>query len=402
MDIIYLIIGLVLGAVIVFIIFRNTNKKLGTELEANKLLAVEKQEALTALEIEKQVALSKLETEKQVLAERIKNQEENKTLLSASLENLATRIFEDKEKKSQEQIKLVLEPLNKDIETFRRKVEEMNQGTHERMIMLNTRITELNKLNKEITEETANLTRALKGDQKKQGNWGEVILQRLLEMSGLKKGEEFETQSSFTEEGKRLQPDVIIKLPENKQLIIDSKVSLISYERAVNAQEDEDYEKFQKEFVISVKAHIDSLNKKYYQGLKEINSPDYIFMFLAVEGSYMMAMSNGLELYEYAVNKKVILVGPTNLLASLKTVALIWQQENQTRNALDIAEKSGAMYDKFVGFYEDLKKVGDQLDRTRTSYNDAMNKLKDGRGNLVNRAQDIKKLGAKAKKDLKE
>lgn len=391
MDIIYLIIGLVLGAFIVFIIFRSMNRKLGTELEANKLLAVEKQEALTALEIEKQV-----------LAERIRNQEENKTLLCASLENLATKIFEDKEKKSQEQIKLVLSPLNRDIETFRKKVEEMNQGTHERMIMLNTRITELSKLNKEITEETANLTRALKGDQKKQGNWGEVVLQRLLEMSGLKKGEEFETQSSFTEEGKRLQPDVIIKLPENKQLIIDSKVSLISYERAVNAQNDEDHEKYLKDFVISVKAHIDSLNKKYYQGLKELNSPDYIFMFLAVEGSYMMAMSNGLELYEYAVNKKVILVGPTNLLASLKTVALIWQQENQTRNALDIAEKSGAMYDKFVGFYEDLKKVGDQLERTRTSYDDAMNKLKDGRGNLVNRAQDIKKLGAKAKKDLKE
>jgi len=386
MDVILFAAGCTAGALLIFIIFQK------------KIKAQEKKQMAEIIQKDREI--SEKNGEIRVLGERVKNQKENQDLLAAKLENVANRIFENSEKKSREQMKLVLDPLNRDISSFRQKIEEMNSGTRDRMTSLSEKIENLQKLNREITEETSNLTKALKGDRKKQGNWGEVILQRLLELSGLRKGVEFDTQVSVTDEGHRRQPDVIINLPEGKHLIIDSKVSLVAYERAVNADNEDDYERHYKDFFISVKKHVNELYEKHYQGLKDVNSPDYVFMFMPVEGSYMMAMSKGFELYEYGIKKQVIIVGPTNLLASLKTVSLIWQQENQTRNAQLIAEKSGAMLDKFIGFYEDLKKIGEQLDRTRTSYDAAVNKLSTGRGNLMNRITEIQDLGARGKKKL--
>ncbi|MFO7841660.1 MAG: DNA recombination protein RmuC, partial [Fidelibacterota bacterium] len=303
-----------------------------------------------------QEQLIRFETENRMLKEKTQENEEIRKALSEKFENLANKIFDEKDRKSTDKIKLVLEPIEKDIAHFRKKIEELHTGTTDRMTVLTTKIEDLQKLNKIITEETSNLTKALKGDMKKQGNWGELILERLLEMSGLRKNFEYETQSSFSEEGNRLQPDVLIKLPENKHLVIDSKVSFLDYEKYLHAENDPDRKKYKKALIYSMKRHIDGLHEKHYQNLKNINSPDYVFMFIPVEGVFATVMEQDMSLYQYAIKKNVIMIGPSSLLASLRTVSFIWQQENQAKNAIDIAVKSGALYDKFVLFFKDIEK----------------------------------------------
>ncbi len=255
-------------------------------------------------------------------------------------------------------------------------------------------------MNQVITEETSNLTRALKGDVKKQGNWGELILERLLEMSGLRKGMEYETQASFTEEEGRKQPDVIINLPENKHLVIDSKVSFVDYEKFIKAEDATEIRQHRKALIASMKRHIDGLNEKHYQNLKDINSPDYVFMFIPIEGAFATVMEEDMSLYQYAIKKNVIMIGPSSLLASLRTVSFIWQQENQTKNAMEIATESGKMLDKFISFYEDFEKVGKQMQTAQKTFEDAENKLKTGRGNLIDKANKIKEMGARSSKQL--
>ncbi|MDD3716481.1 MAG: DNA recombination protein RmuC [Candidatus Marinimicrobia bacterium] len=389
MEYLFFIAGCLLGALLVGIIFLFLRKKyLAGNTELNRALT------------ERSGQLIRSETENELLK---KNAEQNEVLqkaLSERFENLANRIFEEKDRKSTDKIKMVLEPIGKDLEQFRKKIEELNSGTADRMTVLSTKIEDLQKLNQTITEETSNLTRALKGDVKKQGNWGELILSRLLEMSGLRKGLEYETQSSFTEEGGRLQPDVMVKLPEGKHLIIDSKVSFIDYDKYLHAENEAEMQQHRKSLMLSMKKHIDGLHEKHYQNLKNVFSPDYVFMFIPVEGVFATVMENDMSLYQYAIQKNVIIIGPSSLLASLRTVSFIWQQENQAKNALDIAIKSGALYDKFVSFYEDIEKIGKQLDITRRSYDAAVNKLSSGRGNLISRANEIREMGARASKQL--
>lgn len=390
--------GLVLGALLVYIVFQIILKKKAKETEEQKILLIEAQNQIARLEIEK----VGLEREMNRLIEHQSKEETLQKSLSERFENLANKIFDEKDKKSTDTIKLVLAPIEKDIDQFRKKIEELNSGTTHRMTSLTTKIEELQKLNQVITEETANLTKALKGDVKKQGNWGELILDRLLEMSGLRKGIEYETQSSFNDDDNRRILDVLIKLPENKHLIIDSKVSLLDYERLMKADNPKEVERHQKGLAISIKAHIDELAKKHYQLIKDVNSPDYVFMFIPIEGAFFSILEDSMALYQYAINKNVMIVSPTTLLASLRTVSALWQQENQTKNALDIAAESGKLLDKFSLFYDDFKKVGRQLQTVQKSFDDAENKLQTGKGSLVSRAKKIQLMGAKTSKQLPE
>lgn len=389
MEYLYFLAGVVLGILLLGIVFFIDRRKYlsRTEKISKELEAISQE-------------IIKYRTENDILKKQVEDSESQKKLLSEHFENLANRIFDEKDRKNTDKIKMVLEPVSKDIEQFRKKVEELNSGTSDRMTTLNAKIEELQKLNRVITEETSNLTRALKGDVKRQGNWGELILSRLLEMSGLRKGIEYETQSSFTEEGSRLQPDILVKLPEGKHLIIDSKVSFIDYDKYLHAEDEADVQRYKKSLIISIKRHIDGLHEKHYQNLKNVFSPDYVFMFIPVEGVFAAVMENDMSLYQYAMQKNVIMIGPSSLLASLRTVSFIWQQENQAKNAQEIAIKSGALYDKFVAFYQDLEKIGKQLDITRRTYDTAVNKLSTGRGNLINRANELKDMGARASKQL--
>jgi DNA recombination protein RmuC len=389
MEYILFISGIVLGAVAVYIIFQFVQRKNKRQLEQQKILTQETQNNLV-----------RLETENRLLKEKSAETENMQKSLSEKFENLANKIFDEKDRKNTDKIKLVLEPIEKDISQFRKKIEELHTGTRDRMTTLTAKIEELQKLNQVITEETSNLTRALKGDVKKQGNWGELILERLLEMSGLRKGMEYETQASFTEEEGRKQPDVIINLPENKHLVIDSKVSFVDYEKFIKAEDTTEIHQHRKALIASMKRHIDGLNEKHYQNLKDINSPDYVFMFIPIEGAFATVMEEDMSLYQYAIKKNVIMIGPSSLLASLRTVSFIWQQENQTKNAMEIATESGKMLDKFISFYEDFEKVGKQMQTAQKTYEDAENKLKTGRGNLIDKANKIKEMGARSSKQL--
>jgi len=389
MEYILFISGIVLGTVVVYIIFQFVQRKNKRQLEQQKTITQETQNDLV-----------RLETENRLLKEKSAETEDMQKSLSEKFENLANKIFDEKDRKNTDKIKLVLEPIEKDISQFRKKIEELHTGTSDRMTTLTAKIEELQKLNQVITEETSNLTRALKGDVKKQGNWGELILERLLEMSGLRKGMEYETQASFTEEEGRKQPDVIINLPENKHLVIDSKVSFVDYEKFIKAEDATEIHQHRKALIASMKRHIDGLNEKHYQNLKDINSPDYVFMFIPIEGAFATVMEEDMSLYQYAIKKNVIMIGPSSLLASLRTVSFIWQQENQTKNAMEIATESGKMLDKFISFYEDFEKVGKQMQTAQKTYEDAENKLKTGRGNLIDKANKIKEMGARSSKQL--
>lgn len=301
----------------------------------------------------------------------------------------------------QKELAQILNPLKEKIQTFEKKVDEKYQLNRDEQISLKEQIKHLTDLNGELNEQAQNLTKALKADTKKQGNWGEVILSRILERSGLTKGAEYELQYSTTnEENKRIQPDVLIHLPEEKHLIIDAKVSLVAYERFVNEEDDKLREKHLKEHVNSVKLHIKGLSEKNYQNAAQINSPDFVLLFMPIEPAFSLAMQTDTDLYAYAWDKKVVIVSPSTLLATLRTIASIWQQEKQTRNAIEIAQRAGRLYDKFVGFVDDLFKIERGLSSAQTAYDDALNKLKSGRGNIIGRLEHLRELGAESSKKI--
>jgi DNA recombination protein RmuC len=252
-----------------------------------------------------------------------------------------------------------------------------------------------------VTEETQNLTRALKGDTKKQGNWGEVILERVLERSGLTKGQEYVTQfQTENQSGDTIKPDVVIHLPDQKHLIVDAKVSLTAYEAFMAAENEADREKHLKAHIVSMRSHAKLLSEKNYPSGNGLNAPEFVLMFVPIESSFALAVQGDVDLFTYAWDLRIVIVSPSTLLATLRTVASIWKQENQNKNALEIAKKAGDLYDKFTGFADDLIKVGRQMDTAKDTYSDAMKKLVDGTGNLVKRVEELKKMGAKASKNI--
>lgn len=326
--------------------------------------------------------------------------------LRKDFELLATKILDEKSEKftlqNKENIKQILHPLQEKIQIFEKKVEDTQKESISMHSALKEQLLGLKDLNQQMTKEATNLTRALKGDSKMQGNWGELVLERVLEKSGLEKDREYFVQQHFTrEDGTRVLPDVVLHLPDNKRMIIDSKVSLTDYERLVNA-EDDDRPLWLKAHVNSIKRHVDQLSEKKYEDLYDIESPDFVLMFIPIEPAFAVAINEDNSLYNKAFEKNIVIVTPTTLLATLRTIDSMWNNEKQQRNALEIAKQAGALYDKFEGLVVDLTGVGKKIDAAKTDYSAAMNKLVEGKGNIIVRVEKLKKMGAKAKKALPE
>ncbi|MEQ8625588.1 MAG: DNA recombination protein RmuC [Vicingaceae bacterium] len=308
---------------------------------------------------------------------------------------------EDFSKAHQKELNELLNPLKEKIKSFESSVEKKYVDELKERSDLKSEIKQLMELNKTLNEQAVNLTTALKGENKTQGNWGEMVLERILESSGLIKGEEYETQFSDTSvDNKRIQPDVLIRLPDDKHIIVDAKVSLVAYEKFVSESDEKEKEKHLKNHIISVKSHVKLLSEKNYQSGIGVNSPDFVLLFMPMEPAFSLAMQNDPNIFMYAWDKKVVIVSPTTLLASLRTIASVWKHERQTKNALDIADRAGRLYDKFKGFVDDMQRIDKGLSAAKNAYDDAFNKLSTGKGNLVGRAEKIKALGAKTSKEI--
>jgi len=329
-----------------------------------------------------------------------------KSQFNKEFELIANKILEEKTLRFTETnhktINQLLDPLKQNIKSFEEKVDKTYSHEAAERNSLKGVVMQLMEQSQLIKDEAINLTRALKGDQKKQGNWGEVVLERVLERSGLTRDSEYRLQASFqTEDGKRLQPDVIIDLPEEKHLVIDAKVSLVAYERWVNAADnDDERELFAKQHIQSIKNHVTELSRKNYQDLYKITSPDFVLLFMPIESAFSMSITIDSELFSDAWDKRVVIVSPSTLLATLRTIASIWKQERQTRNVMEIAREAGALYDKFVGFTEDMDKIDKQIAILARTHEDARKKLETGKGNVISKVEKLKKLGAKASKQI--
>jgi DNA recombination protein RmuC len=360
-----------------------------------------------SLTLERQ--LSRYEAENNFLNTKLKEQssefERLQKQAALEFENLANRILKKNSEEfsnvNHQKINELIQPLKEKIVTFEKKVEETYEKGLKDQTDIRAELKKLYDLNQRISTEANNLTRALKGDVKQQGNWGEIVLERILERSGLTEGNEYEREKVVQNaEGKTIRPDVVVNLPDKKHIIIDSKVSLIAYERFVNSEEPVLREKYIREHLVSLKTHVKSLNEKHYSNSPQFNTPDFVLLFIPIESSFSVAVEQDQQLFNYAWENKVVLVSPSTLLATLRTVASIWQQENQTRNALEIARQGGALYDKFVGFITDMDKLGKNIASLQGTYDDASKKLYSGAGNLVRRVENLKELGASTSKEI--
>ena len=322
-------------------------------------------------------------------------------------ENLANKILDEKSQKfthqNKENITNILLPLQEKIQLFEKKISDSQKENIHIHAALKEQLITLQSQNLKITQEAENLTKALKGDSKMQGNWGELVLERVLEKSGLEKDREYFVQQSFeTEQGNRLMPDVVIALPDGNKMIVDSKVSLTHYERYVNAENDQDAAIQLKEHLNSLKRHIDQLSAKKYEDLYQIESPDFVLLFVPIEPAFAVAINEDPSIYTKAFEQNIVIVTPSTLLATLRTIVTMWTNEKQQKNALEIARQAGALYDKFEGFSQDLIQLGKKMDESKGAYSAAMNKLVEGKGNLITSVEKLKKMGAKAKKSLPE
>ena len=320
-------------------------------------------------------------------------------------ENIASKILKqntlDFSVSNQKSINEVINPLRQKIEEFEKTVSETYQKGLKDQVDLKAEIKNLHELNTRLSEEANNLTRALTSDSKKQGNWGEMVLERLLERSGLSKGVEYLVQESYrNDKGEMIRPDVIIRLPENKHIIIDSKVSLKAYEAFIGAESEEQKTKFIKAHVESVREHVKELAGKSYQLTEKLDTPDFVLLFMPLESAFSLAIQEQSDLFSFAWERKIVIVSPTTLLATLMTVGSIWKHEKQTRNALEIARQGGRLYDKFVSFLGDLENLGRQIDRVQATYHEAHKKLGSGAGNIIGKVKILQELGAKTSKEI--
>lgn len=385
----------------------------------NELLGVEKQlvqahaerDSLRQAKDALSIQLTKKETDFDNLLERMREQrqetDELREKFTKEFENLANKILEEKSVKFTEQnkenLKNILSPLQEKIHLFEKKVEDTHKESIDYHAALRQQILGLRDMNEQMSKETLNLTRALKGDTKMQGNWGELILERVLQKSGLEKDREYYVQQSHVnDEGSRIQPDVVINLPDGKKMIVDSKVSLVAYERFVNEEDEMLKTVHLKEHINSIKRHVDQLSDKNYHDLYKIESPDFVLLFIPMEPAFAIALNDDATLYSKAFERNIVIVTPTTLLATLRTIDSMWTNQKQQENAYEIARQAGALYDKFEGFVSDLTKVGNKMKDAQSEYQNAMGKLVDGRGNIITSIEKLKKMGAKAKKALPE
>lgn len=372
-----------------------TESALAISLRAERDLAVQ-----NAIRFE-----TELDSERKQGLGRIESLNEAKEALTSQFKNLANEILEDKSKRFTEQnaasLDALLKPLQTKLTEFKEQVSASYGNEARERFALKSEIERLANLNLRMSDETRSLTHALKGDSKVQGNWGELVLESILESSGLRKGEEYLVQESHTQtDGSRLQPDVVVKLPEGRNLVIDSKVSITAYARHAQTSDPVVAEQELAAHIQSLRQHIQGLSGKNYSSLYGIGSMDFVLMFVPIEPAFLLALKNAPNLYQEALTKNIVLVCPGTLMATLRTVAHLWRQDHQNRNALEIAKQCGTLYDKFVGFVDDLEKLGQRLDQAQTSYHDAFNKLKSGKGNLIRTAEKVRELGVKPSKNL--
>jgi len=378
------------------------NEKMVAENEEKRQIQMEKEQLGNQI-VRYQADLENLQ---RINSEQKEEVEKLQEKFTKEFENLANKILEEKSEKFTQQNKVnienILTPLDKKIKEFEKKVEENQKQSFGINAALKEQLRLLQEQNLKITQEAENLTKALKGDSKMQGNWGELVLERVLEKSGLEKGREYSVQQSFTlDDGSRVMPDVIIHLPDGKKMVVDSKVSLTDYERYTNADE-ADKPKFLKDHIGSLRKHVEQLSAKKYEDLYEMESPDFVLLFVPIEPAFAIAINEDTTLYNKAFEQNIVIVTPSTLLATLRTIDTMWSNEKQQKNAIEIARQAGALYDKFEGFVGDLTKVGKKMDEAKTEYRGAMNKLVEGRGNIVTSIERLKKMGAKAKKSIPE
>ncbi len=427
-GLIFSVIGLYVGKLLAKINFEKEKTSLEKEkstLEERILLSQQSKEAVENNYTNLQTEVKKNQQEKEHLLQKNSIQDSEIKYLKKKLEEhqkevenlqkkftndfevLANKILEEKSTKfthqNRENIKNILEPLEKKIQNFEKKVSDSDLKRAGFQSALETQLKNLEQLNAQMSKDTINLTKALKGDTKMQGNWGELVLERVLEKSGLEKDREYFVQQSFTsEDGKRVIPDVVIQLPDNKKMIVDSKVSLVAYERFINEEEETLKNQHLKEHINSLKRHIEQLSDKKYEDIHEIDSPDFVLLFIPIEPAFAVALNADNHLYNKAFEKNIVIVTPSTLLATLRTIDSMWNNEKQQRNAIEIARQAGALYDKFQGLLADLVGIGKRIDDSKKEYSNAMNKLFDGRGNLITSVEKLKKMGAKAKKSMPE
>jgi DNA recombination protein RmuC len=412
MEIVYLITGIVLGGLLGWFIARSRSQVskiendslqeqlevLKTEIERERKRALDLSNSLAATESDYRNLEEKLSERKQDLVDL---QEK----FAIQFKNLANEIFEDKSKKFTDQNKSniydLLKPLGEKLVEFEKRVDETHRDTISRNSALREQLENLQKLNVQMTKEAENLTRALKGDSKTQGAWGEFILESILEKSGLERDREYSVQESFTTTEGRLRPDIVIRLPENRHVIIDSKVSLTAYNNFINSNSEEEKIVALKAHLLSIRQHMKNLAEKKYQNINE-NGLDFIIMFIPIEPAYILAIQSEKHLYEEALERRIVFVSPTLLIPSLQLIKNVWKQEYQNRHVIEIANRAGDLYDKFAGFAEDLINLGRHLDSSKKLYEESMKKLTYGSGNLVSKVENLKKLGAKASKSIDE
>jgi len=402
-----LLFGLLVGTCAALVVYALNLK---STLRAQQALTLSESSLIESLRNERDLAIQnaiRLEAElvserRQALA-RLESLNEAKEALTAQFKNLANDILEDKSKRFVEQnatsLDALLKPLQTKLTEFKEQVSTSYQNEARERFALKTEIERLSNLNLRMSDETRSLTQALKGDSKVQGNWGELVLESILESSGLRKGEEFVVQDSHTQaDGSRLQPDVVIHLPEGRHLVVDSKVSITAYARYAEALTPEISQAELNLHIQSIRQHMHGLSNKNYSALHGLGAIDFVLMFIPIEPAFIAAMKAAPNLQDEALAKNIVLVCPSTLMATLRTVAHLWRQDQQNRNALEISRQCGALYDKFVGFVEDLQKLGQRLEQAQSSYHDAFGKLKSGKGNLIRAAEKVRALGVKPSK----
>ena len=404
-----LFLGLLIAACAGLLIYLLTLRSRFSSAE----LALAEQTALVAsLRAERDTALQNairleaaLESERKQGLGRIESLNEAKEALTIQFKNLANDILDDKTRRFTEQNALsldaLLKPLQIKLTEFKEQVSTSYANESRERFALKSEIERLSALNVKMSDETRSLTQALKGDSKVQGNWGELVLESILESSGLRKGEEYLVQDSHTQvDGSRLQPDIVVRLPEGRHLVVDSKVSITAYARHAESVDVDTAQIELNAHIQSLRQHIQGLSSKNYSSLYGVGSVDFVLMFIPIEPAFLLALKSAPNLYQEALAKNIVLVCPSTLMATLRTVAHLWRQDHQNKNALEIARQCGALYDKFVGFVDDMEKLGQRIDQAQTSYHDAFNKLKTGKGNLIRTAERVRELGVKPSKIL--
>ena len=382
--------------------FELLEKNFAEKLEYEKSNAQIKYDSLEkSIEDKKEQLTNEFAIKEDALKEKIELLESSKEKLKVEFENLANRLFEENNKKSTNNLGQLLNPFKEQLTIFGKRVNDIYNDETKQRVSLLTEIKNLKELNNQISQDAINLTKALKGENKTQGDWGELILSKILEQTGLREGVEYTTQGSYTDEnGKKLKPDVIVHLPQDKDIVIDSKVSLTAYLNYSEAQDDVQRDLATKDLIKSIYAHIKGLSVKSYENIEDVKSLDFVLMFIPIEGAFMLAASNDNNLFKTAFENNIMLVSPSTLFATLRTIENIWRYEHQNENALIISKKAADLYDKFANFVTDMEAIGLNLTRSQKAFDDAMNKLSSGKGNLLRRSEEFIELGVKAKKKI--